>query len=128
MSSNSPLFAPMKNADHREVVGIHIDTVRTGEARVKRVIYPVGFHWAKDMKDMVGTDLCKHAHVGFLAHGRIHVRYADGCVEEFAAPQVVRIDPGHDGWVDGDEPAVLIEFDFENQTVHRLGLPNEHKH
>jgi len=118
----------MKNADHRDVAGVQIDTVRTGAARVKRVVYPVGFHWAKEMKATVGTDLCQHAHVGFLAHGRIHVRYADGCVDEFAAPQVVRIDPGHDGWVDGNEPAVLIEFDFENQTVSRLGIPGEHKH
>ena len=128
MSSNHPLFAPMKNTGHRDVAGIQIDTVRVGEARVKRVIYPVGFHWATDLKAAVGTQLCQHAHVGFLAHGCIHIRYADGCVEEFVAPQVVKIDPGHDGWVEGAEPAVLIEFDFEGQTVARLGLPAEHKH
>jgi hypothetical protein len=80
------------------------------------------------MKAIVGTDLCQHAHVGFLAQGQIHIQYADGCTVEFAAPQAVAIEPGHDGWVVGDEPAVMIEFDFERDTVHRLGMPAEHSH
>ena len=33
--------------------------------------------------------------------------------------QVAVIDPRHDGWVVGDEAAVLIEFDFESETVRR---------
>jgi len=47
---------------------------------------------------------------------------------EFKAPQVVAIEPGHDGWVVGEEPAVLIEFEFERETVRRLGLPETHTH
>ena len=123
-----PILAPMKGADHREVAGVSLDIAAAGDGRVKRVIYPKGFHWARDMKALVGTDLCMHAHVGFLARGRLHVRYADGCVKEFAAPQAVSIEPGHDGWVDGDEPAVLIEFDFLGETAARFGLPSEHRH
>jgi hypothetical protein len=34
----------------------------------------------------------------------------------------VSIKPGHDAWVEGDEPAVLVEFDFERETSERLGL------
>ncbi len=123
-----PLTAPMNDAEHREMAGVQIDVARAGDSRVKRVIYPPGFHWAKDMKALVGTELCEHAHVGFLARGRIHVRYADGCVQEFIAPQAVSIAPRHDGWVDGNEPAVMIEFDFERDTVARLGVPAEHSH
>ena len=77
---------------------------------------------------MVGTDLCMHAHVGFLARGEIHIEYADGCVVEHKAPQIVAIEPGHDGWVVGKEPVVLIEFDFEGDTVNRLGMPAAHTH
>jgi hypothetical protein len=80
------------------------------------------------MKPIVGTDLCMHAHVGFLAKGQIHIQYADGCVLEFAAPQVIAVEPGHDGWVVGDEPAVVIEFDFEKETASRLGMPSAHRH
>ena len=68
------------------------------------------------------------ANVGFLAQGAIHMQYGDGCVVEFTAPQVLVIDPGHDGWVVGDQPAVLIEFDFLGDTVKRFGLPIAHSH
>jgi hypothetical protein len=128
MSTNDPLLAPIKSAEHRQIGGIQLDVVRAGGSRVKRIIYPPGFRWSTDMKPIVGTDLCMHAHVGFLARGQIHIEYADGCTLEFAAPQVVAIEPGHDGWVVGDQPAVLIEFDFEGETVSRLGMPESHCH
>ncbi len=122
------LLAHLKNADRREIGGVQLEVARAGAARVKRMIYPAGFRWSKNMKPIVGTDLCMHAHVGFLARGRIHIEYADGCIVEHNAPQVVAIEPGHDGWVVGREPAVLIEFDFEGDTVARLGMPDRHQH
>jgi len=124
----NPLFAPVKGAERREVGHVQLEVGRAGDARVKRMVYPPGFRWSVDMKPAVGTDLCMHAHVGFLVHGEIHIEYADGCVVEHRAPQIVAIDPGHDGWVVGDEPVVLIEFDFERDTVQRLGMPAAHTH
>jgi hypothetical protein len=123
-----PLLAPIKGAQHSDVGGVSIDTARAGTARVKRVVYPAGFRWSTHMKATVGTERCMHAHVGFIARGRVHVEYADGSVAEFAAPQIVEIFPGHEGWVVGDEPAVLIEFDFERETAERFGLPERHRH
>jgi hypothetical protein len=123
-----PLTAPMDGAEHREIGGVQIDVARAGDCRVKRVIYQPGFRWSNDMKGVAGTELCQHAHVGFLARGQIHIQYPDGCALEFAAPPAVAIEPGHDGWVVGSEPAVLIEFDFERDTVRRLGMPAEHSH
>ena len=38
------------------------------------------------------------------------------------------VEPGHDGWVVGNEPAVLVEFDFEGDTIRRLGMPEAHRH
>lgn len=103
-----------------------VDVVPTGNARVKRIVYPVGFRWSKNLKDFVGAPLCMHAHVGFLASGQISIQYADGALEEFVAPQAVATAPGHDGWVVGNEPAILIEFDFEGETVERMGLASRH--
>jgi hypothetical protein len=122
------LTAPVKGATRRDFGHVQLEVGRAGAARVKRMIYPAGFHWAVDMKPVVGTDLCMHAHVGFLARGEIHIEYADGCIVEHKAPQIVAIEPGHDGWVVGKEPVVLIEFDFEGDTVNRLGMPDAHRH
>jgi hypothetical protein len=128
MSAANPLLAPLEGADRREVGGVRLEVVRAGAGRVKRMIYPPGFRWSTHMKPVVGGERCMHAHVGFLAGGQIHIEYADGCKSEFAAPQVVAIEPGHDGWVVGPEPAVLIEFDFEGETARRLGMPETHRH
>ncbi len=122
------LLAPLVGSECREIGGVRIEAVRAGAGRVKRVIYQPGFRWSADMKPIVGTDLCMHAHIGFLARGQIHIQYADGCTLEFVAPQVVVIEPGHEGWVVGGEPAVLIEFDFERETVSRFGMPEVHRH
>jgi len=123
-----PLLANVKGAERREIGRVKLEVGRAGAARVKRMIYPAGFRWSRDMKPVVGTDLCMHAHVGFLARGEIHIEYADGCVVEHRAPQIVAIEPGHDGWVVGKAPVVLIEFDFEGDTIRRLGMPDAHRH
>jgi hypothetical protein len=122
------LLARMANADHRMVGGVSIDTARAANGRVKRVCYPPGFRWSTHMKPLVNTPLCMHAHIGFLARGRVRGTYADGCAFDLAAPRAVVIEPGHDAWVVGKNPAVLIEFDAERSTAARFGLPETHRH
>ena len=112
----------------RDIGGVRLEAGPAGDGRVKRMVYPVGYRWSHHTKPFVDTDYCMHAHVGFLVQGRIDVVYADGCVESYQAPQVVAVAPGHDGHVVGSEPAVLIEFDFEGDTVNRLGMPDAHRH
>jgi len=128
MAATDALTAPIAGAEHREFGGVQLDVIRTGNARVKRAIYPVGFHWARDIKPLVGTDYCMHAHIGFLARGRIHMTFPDGCTLDYVAPQAINIEPGHDGKVVGSEPAVVIEFDFEGDTCSKLGVPEKHQH
>src|SRR5258707_6066120 len=127
-TARDPLLAAVKGAERRNIGHVQLEVGRAGAARVKRLIYPAGFRWSRDMKPVVGTDLCMHAHAGFLARGEIHIEYADGVVVEHKAPQIVAIEPGHDGWVVGNEPVVIIEFDFEGETVSRLGMPAAHTH
>jgi hypothetical protein len=123
----SPRIPPLRGAIRKDVGGARLEFGRAGTARVKRVVYPVGFRWSVHMKPVVGTDLCNHAHVGYLEAGAIRIEYPDGYVEKFVAPQIVAIAPGHDGSVVGSRPAVLIEVDFEGNTVERLGLRPAHQ-
>jgi hypothetical protein len=127
-TATDPLLATVRGATHRYVGHVRLDVGHAGAARIKRMIYPPGFRWSIDMKPVVGTDLCMHGHAGFLAKGRIHIEYADGCVIEHKAPQIIAIEPGHDGWVVGREPVVIIEIDFEGDTVKKLGMPVAHRH
>lgn len=122
MSTHDPLTAPVPGADSRNVGGVQLDIVRAGNGRVKRAIYPPGFRWSIHMQPVSKTPTCEHAHVGFLARGRIHVEFGDGVVAEYEAPAALALEPGHDAWVVGDEPAVFIEVDFEGETAARFGL------
>jgi hypothetical protein len=126
--SGDALLGPLEDVVRRDLGHVRLEAGRAGEARVKRMIYPPGFRWSVDMKPVVGTEYCMHAHVGFLARGRIHIEYKDGCRVECKAPQIIAIEPEHDGWVVGNEPVVVIEFDFEGDTVRRLGMPDRHRH
>jgi hypothetical protein len=119
---------PIEGAKHTAVGGVQVDEVPAGRARVKRVTYPPGWRWSTNMQPVTGTEWCMHAHVGFIAQGAIAVAYADGCTEEFRAPAAVVIEPGHDGWVLGDEDVVLIQVDCGPDTVARLGLVGAHHH
>ena len=123
-----PLTEPIEGADLREIAGVTVEIVKVGNGRVKRAVYPPGFRWSTHMRPTVRTDHCMHAHIGFLARGHIQGEYADGCTFEYVAPQVVAIEPGHDAWVVGSEPAVVIEFDAEGETARRFGLPEAHRH
>jgi hypothetical protein len=122
------LFAAMPDAEHQRFGPVEIDVVRVGEARIKRSMYPAGLRWSVDLQPLIGTERCGHAHAGFLASGSLTFEYADGCQVAYVAPAVVEVAPGHDAWVPGDEPAVLIEVDFEGDTVGRLGIAGEHRH
>jgi hypothetical protein len=128
MTEQDPLLAPIEGAERKTVGGVTCDIVRAGDARVTRTIYGPGFRWKTHMKEAVTTDICMHAHVGFLARGHIEVQFPDGCAREWVAPAVVVLEAGHYGWVVGDEPAVLIEVDFMGETAKRFGLPEAHTH
>lgn len=127
MAENDALPA-VNGAERRDINGVRTEISRAGDGRIRRVVYPVGFRWSKDMKPTVGTDRCMHTHVGFIVQGTIEVEYADGCRRRFTAPEAVAIEAGHDGWVAGDVPAIMIEFDFEGETARRFGLPSAHQH
>jgi hypothetical protein len=128
MAEADPLVAAVVGAEHQEFAGMQIDVTQVGNARVKRIVYPPGARWSVDIKPLVGGERCQHAHVGFLAAGRLQGDYGDGCGFDFTAPAAVAIEPGHDAWVVGDEPTVLIQVDFEQETARRFGLPERHGH
>lgn len=128
MSSNDPLLAPMEGTERRDIGGARVDVGHAGRGRIRRLIYPPGFRWSTNVKPLVNTEACMHTHVGFLAAGRISVRFTDGCTRDYAAPAFFIVEPGHDGWNPGEDPAVLIEFDFVGDTVAHFGLPTEHRH
>lgn len=128
MPGDDALTAPIPGTDHQTFGPVEIDVATVGDARIRRCTYPPGLRWSVDLKPLLATELCEHAHAGFLASGALTYTYADGCEVALVAPAVVDVAPGHDAHVVGDEPAVVIEVDFLGDTVARMGLAAEHQH
>ena len=49
--------------------------------------------------------------MGYHVSGRFHVRMGDGREFEIGAGEVACIQPGHDAWVVGSVPVVMIDWE-----------------
>ena len=53
---------------------------------------------------------CEAPHFQYHASGRIRVRMADGSEFEAGPGEITALPSGHDAWVVGNEPVVLIDW------------------
>jgi hypothetical protein len=94
----------------RRPTGTTVEVVEVGGAEVGRYTFEPGWRWSECIKPVVGGDSCQVEHVGYVVSGTLAIRHDDGSTGEITTGTVYRIAPGHDGWVLGDEPAVVVEF------------------
>jgi mannose-6-phosphate isomerase-like protein (cupin superfamily) len=81
---------------------------------MSRSVFQPGWRWSNDLKPIVKTESCQEHHRGYVVSGRLGIRMNDGSELELGPESVVDIAPGHDGWVIGNEPLVMIEVGGEN--------------
>ena len=82
-----------------------------------------GFRWSTHMRRESDEPMCQVHHVQMLVSGRFAVEMDDGEYAEIEPNEVFEVQPGHDAWVLGDEPAVLLDF---LGNIEHLGLPSSH--
>ena len=76
---------------------------------IARAVFQPGWRWSIDVKPAAGTDSCPAAHTGYVISGRFAVRMDDGTEAEFGPGDAHVVSPGHDAWVVGTEPCVIID-------------------
>ncbi|MGZ8745111.1 MAG: cupin domain-containing protein [Nocardioides sp.] len=87
----------------------HMDVVTLGDFTLGRGTFEPGWKWSADVKPIAGTDSCQVLHTGFCVSGSMTVRMDDGTETTISPGDVVRIEPGHDAWVDGPDPCILLD-------------------
>ena len=87
-----------------------VKIVNIGGGAVGWVTFEPGWKWSEHVGPLAGTESCQAAHVGYVLSGRQMLKMDDGAEFEISAGDVVSIPAGHDGWVVGDEPCVVIDF------------------
>ena len=85
------------------------EIVTVGETILGRGTFEPGWVWSKHVKPIAGTESCQAPHTGYVVQGRMVVKMDDGSEEEFGPGDAFHMPPGHDAWIVGDEPCVLID-------------------
>jgi quercetin dioxygenase-like cupin family protein len=86
-----------------------VEVVRLKDFTLGRFTFEPGWRWSECVKPVVHTESCQVGHVGYAVSGRISVRMNDGSQLAITPGMSYTIPPGHDAWVEGDEPFVGIE-------------------
>lgn len=87
-----------------------IELVHIGEKTVGRATFEPGWKWSTCVKPIAGTRSCEAAHFGYQLSGTMIVAMDDGSKLTIRAGDVVSIPAGHDAWVEGKEPVVVLDF------------------
>ena len=87
-----------------------VQLVKIGGTTIGRYTFEPGLKWSESVKPIAKTDSCQVHHVGYVLTGRLHVLADDGQEAELGPGEAYDIEPGHDGWVVGDEPVTSVEF------------------
>lgn len=87
-----------------------VELIHIGGGTIGRLTLEPGWRWSEDVKPLVHTKWCEAPHFQYQVSGRIHVVMEDGTEFELRAGDVSVLPSGHDAWVVGDEPVVLVDW------------------
>jgi hypothetical protein len=94
----------------REFPNGRAEILKVGDGEVGRFVFQPGWRWSNDVRPIAKTDSCQVPHFQYHVSGRLGIRMDDG-TELVAGPgDITSLPAGHEGWVVGDEPAVVIDW------------------
>jgi hypothetical protein len=87
-----------------------VELVNVSGAMIGRATFEPGWKWSTCVGPIAGTPTCQAAHLGYQISGTMITRMNDGTEKTSKAGDVLSIPPGHDAWVVGDEPVIVVDF------------------
>lgn len=99
-----------------------LELVHVGDKEIGRAILQPGWKWSTSIKPIAHTESCEAPHFQYHVSGVLKVKMDTGEEYELRAGDVSMLKPGHDAWVVGNEPVVLVDFqgmtEFAKKTIH----------
>jgi len=96
--------------DTREFPNGRAEILKIGDGEVGRYTFEPGWRWSNDVKPIANTHSCEAPHFQYHVSGQLAIRMDDG-TEFVAGPgEITSLPSGHDAWVVGDEPVVVIDW------------------
>ena len=87
-----------------------LQLVNLSQGPVGRATFLPGWRWSEHVKPIAKTDSCQAAHTGYFVSGRMKVVMDDGEEVEYGPGDFAIMPAGHDAWIVGDEPCVVIDW------------------
>ena len=87
-----------------------MEVLQIGGGTVGRVTLEPGWQWSKHIKPIAKTDWCLAPHFQYHVSGKLRVKMADGREFDLGPGDVSALTQGHDAWVVGNEPAVIVDW------------------
>ena len=97
-----------------------LELVWVGGTTFVRATFEPGFRWSECLKEKAGTESCQLSHIGYVASGRFGFAPDGGEEVILGAGDVFSVEPGHDAWVVGDEPVVILDFTGDDHLYKML--------
>ena len=94
----------------REFPKGRVELVTIGGATIGRAIFEPGWRWKDSVQPIAGTRSCEAPHFQYHVSGVLMVLMDDGTEIECRPGEMSLLPSGHDAWVVGDEPAVVVDF------------------
>lgn len=94
----------------REFPKGRLELIKIGGATIGRAVFEPGWKWSNSIQPIVKTKSCEAAHFQYHVSGVLMVVMDDGTKFECRPGDVSLLPSGHDAWVIGDEPAIVVDF------------------
>jgi len=100
-----------------------LELISIGGATIGRGVFEPGWKWSKHVKPIAKTESCEAPHFQYHVQGILHVVMDDGMERDLKAGDVSLVPSGHDAWVVGNEPVVVVDFqgmvDYAKQSAKK---------
>ena len=87
-----------------------LEVIKVGGATVGRAVFEPGWKWSTSIQPMIKTKSCEAPHFQYHVSGTLVIKMDDGSILKCKAGDVSLLPSGHDAWVEGNEPVVVVDF------------------
>ncbi|MGD0886812.1 MAG: cupin domain-containing protein [Thermodesulfovibrionales bacterium] len=94
----------------REFPKGRLELINVGGATIGRAIFNPGWRWSTSVQPIVKTKSCEAPHFQYHVSGVLKILMDDGTELECHPGDISLLPSGHDAWVVGAEPAVVVDF------------------
>ena len=87
-----------------------VELVKVNGTMIGRATFQPGWKWSTSVQPIVKTKTCEAPHFQYHLSGTLMVQMDDGTILECKPGQISPLPMGHDAWVVGNEPVVVVDF------------------